>query len=133
MGTREEIERFLDGDLFAVAGASSRRWKYGNKCLRCYQQNGRRVVAIHPLEREVEGAPCYSDLASVPEPVHALSIITPPEVTLRLVEDAAAVGIGHVWMQPGAESPEAIARARALGMGVIANGPCLLVVLGFRE
>ena len=40
---------------------------------------------------------------------------------------------GDLWMQPGAESPAAIARAQALGMNVIAGGPCLLVVLGFRE
>jgi hypothetical protein len=36
-------------------------------------------------------------------------------------------------MQPGAESDAAVARAKALGMNVIAGGPCLLVALGFRD
>ena len=49
------------------------------------------------------------------------------------MEEAAAAGVRHLWMQPGAESPEAVARAEELGLSVIAGGPCLLVVLGFRE
>jgi hypothetical protein len=36
-------------------------------------------------------------------------------------------------MQPGAENPEAIAEAEAAGANVIHGGPCVLVVLGFRE
>jgi hypothetical protein len=35
-------------------------------------------------------------------------------------------------MQPGAESPRAIAYCREQGINVIADGSCLLVVLGFR-
>jgi len=41
--------------------------------------------------------------------------------------------VKRVWMQPGAESEEAIRTAEALGMNVIAGGPCLLVVMGYRE
>jgi hypothetical protein len=36
-------------------------------------------------------------------------------------------------MQPGAESPAALARAAELGLDVIAGGPCLLVALHFQE
>lgn len=132
MTTSQRIEAFLAGDTFAVAGASNVRSKYGNMVLRCYQQAGRTVYAVNPRETEVEGAPCVKDLASLPEPVHGLSIITPPKITEQLVEDAARAGIRHIWMQPGAESDEAIERAEELGMSVIAGGPCILVILGFR-
>jgi predicted CoA-binding protein len=50
-----------------------------------------------------------------------------------VVQEAAAAGVTHIWMQPGAESNQAIRTAEALGMSVIANGPCLLVVLGYRD
>ena len=130
---QEEIESFLAGNVFAVAGASSDRAKYGNKVLRCYQQAGRKVYAIHPREKEIEGAPTFAKLADLPERVHGLSIITPPPITERLVEEAALAGVKHIWMQPGAESAAAITRAKELGMNVIAGGPCLLVVLGFKE
>jgi pheromone shutdown protein TraB len=36
-------------------------------------------------------------------------------------------------MQPGAESKAAVAAAQAAGLNVIADGSCLLVVLGYRE
>lgn len=129
----EHIAEFLAGRTYAVAGASRDRTKYGNKVLRCYLQAGRDVIAVHPRETEIEGALCVRDLASLPRPVHGLSIITPPPVTERLVEEAARAGITRLWMQPGAESERALARAAELGLTVIAGGPCLLVVLGFRE
>jgi predicted CoA-binding protein len=133
MSVQSRIDAFLAQDRFAVAGASGNRAKYGNKCLRCYQQHGRDVVAIHPKETEVEGAPAYPRLADVPETPQALSIVTPHPVTERLVEEAAAIGVQHVWMQPGAESEPAVRRAEELGLNVISGGPCLLVALGFRD
>jgi predicted CoA-binding protein len=127
------IDAFLAGATFAVAGASRDRNKYGNKVLRCYLQHRMKAVPVNPRESEVEGVPAVPDLASIEGPVHGVSIITPPPVTERLVEDAAALGIRHLWMQPGAESRRAVARAKELGLNVIAGGPCLLVVLGFRD
>jgi len=127
------IRDFLAGERYAVAGASRDRSKYGNKVLRCYLQHGREAIPVHPREREIEGIACVPDLASLPEGVHGLSIITPPEVTEQVVEDAIRAGIPRIWMQPGAESEDAIEAARAAGIALIAGGPCLLVALGYRE
>jgi uncharacterized protein len=132
-GTAAEIEDFLASGPWAVAGASSDRSKYGNKVLRCYLQHGKRpVYPLNPRETEVEGETAYPDLAAVPKPVRALSVITPPPVTERLVQEAADHGVQHVWMQPGAESRKAVALSKELGLTLIYGGPCLLVVLGFR-
>jgi len=129
----DSIDAFLAGDSFAVVGASADRRKFGNKVLRAYLQAGRRVYAVNPTEDEVEGQPCYPDLASLPERVHGVSIVTPPEITEKIVEQAAELGISHLWMQPGAESPQAIERAAELGLTLIHSGPCALVAQGFRE
>jgi uncharacterized protein len=128
-----DIEEFLAQKRFAVVGASSDRAKYGNKVLRCYLQHGRDAIPVNPKDGEVEGRTAYRSLSEIPEPPQAVSIITPPKVTETVVEEAGKLGIRHIWMQPGAESDAAVARARRLGMNVIAGGPCLLVVLGFRE
>jgi predicted CoA-binding protein len=133
MEFEKEIEDFLAGDGFAVVGASKDRTKYGNKVLRCYLQNGRTAYPVHPKETEIEGLECHPNLQSVPTQVHGVSIVTPPKVTESVVADAAKAGIRHVWMQPGAESPEAVRKAEELGLSVISGGPCLLVKLGFRE
>jgi uncharacterized protein len=132
MALEDDIAEFLAGGPYAVAGASNLRHKYGNRVLRCYLQHGLVAYPVNPREALIEGRKCYPDLESLPEPVRGLSIITPPSITEGLVEDAARASIPRVWMQPGAESSKAIARARALGLTVIAGGPCLLVALGFR-
>jgi predicted CoA-binding protein len=132
-GADDSIKRFLRSPAFGVAGASRRRHKYGNKVLRCYQQAGRRAIAVNPRETEIEGAPCVASALELPDEVKSLSVITPPAVTERIVEQAITKGIENVWMQPGAESPAAIAACEAAGINVIADGSCLLVVLGYRE
>ena len=129
----DRIDAFLASTRFAVVGASTNRSKYGNKCLRCYQQNGRDVVPVHPRETEVEGLPVAASLTEIDPPPEAISVITPPAVSLRVVEEAARLGIRHVWLQPGAEDAAVIRRAEELGIDLIAGGPCLLVVLGFRD
>jgi predicted CoA-binding protein len=129
----ESIASFLESPAFAVVGASADRSKYGNKVLRCYLQHGKQVYPVHPKAPEVEGQKAYAALADLPVKVRAVSVITPPAVTERVVREAAAAGVEHIWMQPGAESEAAIQAAESLGMSVIAGGPCLLVVLGYRE
>ena len=133
MNIKEQIDEFLSGSPHAVVGASKDRSKYGNKVLRVYQQNNRPAFPVNPNEDEVEGVPAYPDLASLPETVHGISIITPPKVTEGIVKQAGELGIKNIWMQPGAESDAAVSRAEELGINVIAGGPCLLVVLGYRE
>ena len=137
MTLQEQIDAFLNGSPFAVAGASADRSKYGNKVFRCFLQHHRAAYPINPSAADVEGHRAFATLADIQAftnaPIHAVSIITPPPVTERLIESMGTLGIKHVWMQPGAESPKAIARATELGINVIAGGPCLLVILGFRD
>jgi predicted CoA-binding protein len=127
------IEAFLKAEAFAVVGASTDRSKYGNKVLRCYQQHGRVVYPINARATEVEGLKAYPSLSALPVPVRAISVITPPAITEQVVQEAAAAGVTHIWMQPGAESAAAIDGAKAQGLSVIAGGPCLLVVMGYHE
>jgi predicted CoA-binding protein len=130
MDPAESIRRFLASPSFAVVGASNRMHKFGARVFAAYLAHGRRAFPVNPNEATVQGRPCFATLAQLPEPVEAVSVITPPEVTERIVEEAAAAGAKRIWMQPGAESRRAVARARELGLEVIANGPCVLVELG---
>ena len=134
MDVQERIDQFInDGPPFAVVGSSRNRTKYGNKILRCFIQHAHRVYPIHPKEAEIEGLQCYPDLNSVPETIQSVSIITPPAVTESVVQDAIEMGVINLWMQPGAESKEAIHNAENAGINVIHSGPCLLVVMGYKE
>jgi predicted CoA-binding protein len=133
MTIRQQIETFLASPVFGVVGASADRQKYGNRVLRCYQQNGRKVIPVNPGEAEIEGIPCAAAISDLPAEVESISMITPPAVTAKLVPLAIEKGIRNIWMQPGAEHPEAVALCRQQGVNVIADGSCLLVVMGYHE
>jgi predicted CoA-binding protein len=127
--TGELMREFLAQRRLAVVGASNDRSKFGHKVLAACLRHGRDAVPVNPRERAVLGVPCVASLRDLAAPVAAASIVTPPEATERVVEDAAAAKLALLWMQPGAESERAVARARELGLEVISGGPCLLVEL----
>jgi len=129
----ENIRKFLASGGFGVVGASADRHKYGNKVLRCYQMNGLEVLPVNPKEASIEGIATVASVSELPDTVHSISIITPPHVTEKVVFEAIAKGIKNIWMQPGAESPTAVKSCVESGVNVIADGSCLLVVLGYRE
>lgn len=128
------IQAFLAAGPWAVVGATRVRAKYGNKVLRCYQQHDLApLYPVNPRAGEIEGLPAYPSLSATPERARAVSIITPPAITEAVVEEAASLGIRYLWMQPGAENARALSLAERHGLECIAGGPCLLVVLGYRE
>ena len=129
----DTIRNFMARGPYAVVGASSDQSKYGNMVLRAYQQQGHEVYPVNPRADVIEGLKAYPSLAELPVKVRGVSIITPPAITERVVTEAAAAGAEFVWMQPGAESREAIQRAESLGLKVIANGPCYLVLAHYHE
>ncbi len=133
MTIEQRIERFLASPAFGVVGASRHRDKYGNKVLRCFQQNGLQVIPVHPKEKRVEGIVCVASVTELPDNVESISVITPPAVTEKVVEQAVAKGIKNIWMQPGAESPAAVQYGEEHGLNVIADGSCVLVVLRYHE
>ena len=123
------IERFLAARTYAVAGASNRQHKYGNKVFRALLAAGRETYPINPAQAEIEGHQAYPSIADLPLVPESLSIITPPEVTRQVVADAVAAGVKHIWMQPGAEDEQASQSAREAGINVIDDGSCILVLL----
>ena len=103
----------------AVIGASSNRAKYGNKALRAYERQGYTVLAINPNETEVEGHRTYASVLDVPHAIDMATLYVQPEVGVRVLEEIAKKGIPEIWLNPGADEPEVVARARALGLNPI--------------
>ncbi|QDV69377.1 hypothetical protein Poly24_30920 [Rosistilla carotiformis] len=125
----DQLKSFLSAQTFAVAGASSKREKYGNKVFRALLDSGREVYPLNPVADAIEGHRAFATIADLAEVPEAVSIITPPQVTRRIVDDAIRAGVKHVWMQPGAEDEQASQAAREAGLNVIDDGSCILVLL----
>jgi uncharacterized protein len=102
-----------------VVGASSDRCKYGNRAVRAYLRQGYKVFPINPHAETVEGVRAYRSLAELPpHSLYRVTFYVPPAVGLQLIEQLAGKDVEEVWLNPGAESPELIARAEALGLPV---------------
>jgi predicted CoA-binding protein len=114
--------------VVAVIGASNNRRKFGNRALRAYRDQGYTVVPINPHEPEVEGLKAYASVLDVPGPIDMASFYVPPEVGEEIIGEMARKQIAEVWLNPGAESDELIARARALSIKPIVA--CSIVSLG---
>ncbi len=125
----QSINDFIKSRSFAVAGASQDQAKYGNLIFRKLVASGRQVFPLNPTANQVEGHEAYPSLDALPFVPEALSIVTPPAITENVVADATRLGVKHLWMQPGAESPVASQAARAAGLNVIDDGSCILVIL----
>ena len=114
----------------AIIGASSNRAKYGNKALRAYERQGYRVIPINPNEVEVEGHRTFASVLDVPEPIDMATVYVPPAIGVRVLEDIAKKGIPEVWLNPGADEPDVVARARELGLQPVIA--CSIVGIGER-
>ena len=114
--------------VVAVIGASNNRRKFGNRAVRAYLDQGYTVVPINPHEREVEGLKAYASVLDVPGTIDMASFYVPPDVGEQIIDEIARKQIAEVWLNPGAESDELIARARALSLKPIVA--CSIVALG---
>ena len=114
--------------VVAVIGASNNRRKFGNRAVRAYLDQGYTVVPINPHEHEVEGLKAYASVLDVPGTIDMASFYVPPDVGERIIDEIARKQIAEVWLNPGAESDELIARARALSLKPIVA--CSIVALG---
>ena len=112
----------------AVIGASSDRRKFGNKALRAFRDHGDAVIPINPKEPEVEGEKSYTSVLDVPGPIDMATMYVAPAVGVKILEELAKKGIAEVWFNPGADSPEVVERARALGLEPIVA--CSIVAIG---
>lgn len=104
----------------AVVGASRDRSKFGNKAVRAFVAQGWEVYPVNPTLDEIEGLRVYPDLASIPGGrLDRVSLYVPPQVGVKVLDQIKDADVGEVWLNPGAESPELLARAEELGIDVI--------------
>lgn len=113
-------------NIFAVVGASNNSSKYGYRIYKDLKDAGYRVYPVNPREEQIQGDKAYPDIGSLPEKPTVVDIVTPPQATENVVKEAVEQKIDIVWMQPGAESKEAIEYAKGHGVSVIYDA-CIMV------
>jgi predicted CoA-binding protein len=120
------IQDFVNSKRIAVVGVSRDKTKFGNTAFTELAARGYQVFAVHPTAQEVAGAHCYPNLAALRGQVDGALVIVSPQQAVSVLREAAAIGLKNVWLQQGAESPEALALARDLGLNLVAR-KCVLM------
>ena len=111
-----------------VIGASNNRSKYGNKALRAFEHQGYRVIPINPHEQEVEGHRAYASVLDVPGEIDMATVYVPGHIGVKVIDELAKRGIAVIWLNPGADEPEVVARARELGLKT--TQACSIIAIG---
>lgn len=103
----------------AILGASNQRTKFGNRAVRAFAAKGWRVFPVNPRETVIEGLPVFASIADVPVRPDLISVYLPPEVLVQELPRIAGKGCDELWLNPGADSPEAVEAAERLGLNVV--------------
>jgi predicted CoA-binding protein len=120
------ITEFIQQKRLALVGASRNGKSFGNLALKELQERGYKVLPVHPEAKRIGGQACAPDLAAVQGQVTGVVVCVPPAQAVGVLHQAAEVGIMHVWLQQGAETPELVALGQQLGLSLV-HGKCILM------
>lgn len=117
---------FLAQGRFAVAGVSRDGQAAANFIFKRFKESGREVYPVNPNADTVEGEPCYTSLAALPNAPDAVVVATHPDRAIDVARDCRDLGVSHVWfhrsIDGGSFSPEAAALCADYGATVIPGG-----------
>jgi predicted CoA-binding protein len=92
--------------IWAVVGANNDPSKYGNKIYKTLKARDYEVYPVNPKYESIEGVPCYRDLKLIPRKPEVINMVVAPKYGKIYIEEAAELGIKHLWLQPGTYDDE---------------------------
>lgn len=120
---------FMSSPRIAVAGASSNPSKFGHQIFAWYltHKPTPTPIAINPFNSTISVCNQSFDTIASPSQLQepgktSLSIITPPEVTKRVLKEARDAGVKAVWLQPGSFGADELAYAEREFPGAAVGG-----------
>lgn len=120
------VKDFLNQKSFAVVGSFRNQSKYAYRIFKKLKQKGYTVFPVNPRGGQVDDDKCYPNIKDIPEDIDVADIVTPPRVTEAVVKDCKDRGVKKVWLQPGAESQEAIDFCKKNKIDVV-HGLCIML------
>ena len=122
MNNPELIAEMLENSkTIAVVGISNKPDRPSYHVVTEMQRRGYRIIPVNPALQQVLGETCYPSLRDIPFVVDLVDVFRAPEFVPQIVEDAIAIGAKYLWLQEGVVHLEAIARAEANGIQVVAD------------
>ncbi len=126
MTTLALIESFLSTKKLAIIGVSRNPKKFGRQVYDALKKKDFTVYGVNPNAENLNGDPCYKDIASLPAEVDRVFIVTPPEKTAENVRMALEKGIKNIWIQQRSDTGEALELLKDTDVNLIHN-QCILM------
>jgi len=118
----QNIDRFLNCKIIAVAGASRKEKSFSASVIVHLRAIGYTVLSINPnfVENNIERNE-FKSVKDLPKGVNNLLVLTNPSQTLSVVKSAVERGIKNIWVQQKSETPEVIALCSTSKVNLIYN------------
>lgn len=114
------IDLMLDElTTWAVVGLSGNPDRTAYRIAALLQQQGKKIVPVHPSAPTVLGEQGYASLADIPFPVDVVDVFRRSEEAGRFADEAVAIGARGVWFQLGVTDQAAFERTRAAGVAMV--------------
>ncbi len=124
---KTRIDNFLSQQHIALAGYSRSPKKFGHEVYRILKDKGYTVYPVNPAGGMTpDGAEIYPNLQVLPAEVKALLVVTKPDVTPAIIEQALAAGFEHLWIQQMSGSKQLYNRLCAQHEHAVC-GKCILL------
>lgn len=127
MTHQQRVQDFLAQQRIAVCGLSRTKDSGAGAIYLKLRDHGYQVFAVHPHAETLHGDPCYPSLSAIDGGVDGVFIMNSPDVTEKIVDEAAKLGIKRVWMHNNtfmgsSASEAAVERCQREGISVISVG-----------
>jgi predicted CoA-binding protein len=120
------------GARIAVAGVSRNPNQPANAIFRKLRAAGHEVIPVNPNATQLEGAPCYPNLESIPGAIDGVVVVTHPNAAVAVVREYASTRPGdpvkRIWFHrsigDGSVSQQAIDECKAKNIDSVIVGGC---------
>ena len=120
--TFQNIDRFLNCKVIAVAGASRKEKSFSALAIEHLRKKGYSVLSINPnFEENNLARNEFKSVSDLPKEAKNLLVLTNPAQTLSVLKAAIDRGIKNIWIQQKSEIPEVIALCSSNKVNLIYN------------
>ena len=126
MNEPQTIRDLLQSRTIAVIGLSADPSKPSHYVSAYMQRQGHRILPINPSLETVLGEKAYPTLTALPEKPDLVNVFRLPRFIPAIVDEMIALSLPALWLQLGITHPEAVAKAEAHGICVVADH-CIMV------
>jgi len=91
---------FNQNYTYAVVWASINPEKYGYKIVEALKSKKYKVIPINPKYNKILWVKVFSSLSVVRDKIDVVDFVTPPFLTLKVLEEVLKLWIKKAWFQP---------------------------------